>query len=79
MKFGIVTSYGSASDYVEMAREAEEEGWDGVFAWDDISVDRGDVFDPWVVLGGMAAVTEANHSRRDGLFTGAEPTVEGRQ
>jgi alkanesulfonate monooxygenase SsuD/methylene tetrahydromethanopterin reductase-like flavin-dependent oxidoreductase (luciferase family) len=58
VKFGIVTSYGSASDYVEMAREAEEEGWDGVFAWDDISVDRGDVFDPWVVLGGMATVTE---------------------
>jgi alkanesulfonate monooxygenase SsuD/methylene tetrahydromethanopterin reductase-like flavin-dependent oxidoreductase (luciferase family) len=57
VKFGIVTSYGSASDYVEMAREAEQEGWDGVFAWDDISVDRGDVFDPWVVLGGMAAIT----------------------
>jgi alkanesulfonate monooxygenase SsuD/methylene tetrahydromethanopterin reductase-like flavin-dependent oxidoreductase (luciferase family) len=45
-------------DYVDMAREAEASGWDGVFAWDDISVDRGDVFDPWVVLGAMAAVTE---------------------
>ena len=58
MKFGIVISYGSASDYVQLAHEAEEEGWDGVFAWDDISVDRGDVWDPWVVLGGMAAVTK---------------------
>jgi alkanesulfonate monooxygenase SsuD/methylene tetrahydromethanopterin reductase-like flavin-dependent oxidoreductase (luciferase family) len=57
MKFGIVISYGSAGDYVDLAREAEQAGWDGVFAWDDISVDRGDVFDPWVVLGGMAAVT----------------------
>jgi len=58
VKFGIVISYGSARDYVELAHEAEQEGWDGVFAWDDISVDRGDVWDPWVVLGGMAAVTE---------------------
>ena len=58
MKFGFVTSFGSAGDYVDLAREAERAGWDGVFAWDDISVDRGDVFDPWVVLGAMAAVTE---------------------
>ncbi len=58
MKFGVVTSFGSAKAYVSMAREAEEAGWDGVFAWDDISVERGDVFDPWVVLGAMAAVTE---------------------
>ena len=58
MRFGVVTSFGSVHDYVEMAREAEATGWDGVFAWDDISVERGDVFDPWVVLGAMAAVTE---------------------
>ena len=58
MKFGIVTSYGSPQEYVAMARDAEEAGWDGVFVWDDISVDRDDVFDPWVMLGGMAAVTE---------------------
>jgi alkanesulfonate monooxygenase SsuD/methylene tetrahydromethanopterin reductase-like flavin-dependent oxidoreductase (luciferase family) len=55
MKFGVVTSFGSALEYVAMAREAEEAGWDGAFAWDDISVERGDVFDPWVVLGAMAA------------------------
>ncbi len=58
MKFGVITSFGSVHDYVDMARDAEASGWDGVFAWDDISVDRGDVFDPWVVLGAMAAVTE---------------------
>jgi alkanesulfonate monooxygenase SsuD/methylene tetrahydromethanopterin reductase-like flavin-dependent oxidoreductase (luciferase family) len=58
MKFGVVTSFGSVHDYVEMAREAEASGWDGVFAWDDISVDRGGVFDPWVVLGAMATVTD---------------------
>jgi alkanesulfonate monooxygenase SsuD/methylene tetrahydromethanopterin reductase-like flavin-dependent oxidoreductase (luciferase family) len=58
MKFGVITSFGSAQDYVSMARDAEAAGWDGVFAWDDIAVERGDVFDPWVVLGAMAAVTE---------------------
>src|SRR4051812_23797203 len=58
MKFGVVTSYGSVHDYVEMAREAEVTGWDGVFVWDDIVVDRGDIFDPWVMLGAMAAVTK---------------------
>jgi alkanesulfonate monooxygenase SsuD/methylene tetrahydromethanopterin reductase-like flavin-dependent oxidoreductase (luciferase family) len=58
MKFGVVTSFGTVHDYVAMAREAEEAGWDGVFAWDDIAVERGDVFDPWVVLGAMATVTE---------------------
>jgi len=58
MKFGIVTSAGTAHQYVEMARAAEEHGWDGVFAWDDIAVGPRDVFDPWVILGAMAAVTE---------------------
>lgn len=58
MKVGIVTSYGSVHDYVELAREAEATGWDGVFVWDDISVDRGEVFDPWVLLGAMAALTD---------------------
>ncbi|HSM18542.1 MAG TPA: LLM class flavin-dependent oxidoreductase [Gemmatimonadales bacterium] len=58
MKFGIVLSYGSVHDYVDLAREAEASGWVGVFAWDDISVDRDQVFDPWVVLGAMAVATE---------------------
>jgi alkanesulfonate monooxygenase SsuD/methylene tetrahydromethanopterin reductase-like flavin-dependent oxidoreductase (luciferase family) len=49
MKFGVVTSFGTVHDYMAMARDAEAAGWDGVFAWDDISVERGGVFDPWVV------------------------------
>jgi hypothetical protein len=28
--YGIITSAGSATDYVEMARQAEASGWDGV-------------------------------------------------
>jgi alkanesulfonate monooxygenase SsuD/methylene tetrahydromethanopterin reductase-like flavin-dependent oxidoreductase (luciferase family) len=58
MKFGIVTSFGTIHDYVEMARQAEMHGWDGVFAWDDIAVGPREVFDPWVTLGAMAMVTE---------------------
>src|SRR4051794_17072582 len=58
MKFGVITSFGSVHDYVTMAREAEATGWDGVFVWDDITVDRGDEYDPWVMLGAMAVVTE---------------------
>ena len=58
MKFGIVVSFGSVHDQVNIAREAEAAGWDGVFSFDAIAIDRGDVFDPWVVLGAMATVTE---------------------
>lgn len=58
MKCGFITSFGSAQDYVTMAREAEANGWDGICAWDDISVGPRDVYDPWVILGGMAMVTE---------------------
>jgi alkanesulfonate monooxygenase SsuD/methylene tetrahydromethanopterin reductase-like flavin-dependent oxidoreductase (luciferase family) len=57
MKFGFVTSFGSVHDYIIMAREAEAHGWDGIFAWDDIAVGPREVFDPWVTLGAMAAVT----------------------
>ena len=57
VKFGFVTSFGSVHDYVEMARDAEQNGWDGVFVWDDIAVEPRDVFDPWVVLGAMSMVT----------------------
>src|SRR5690606_3405733 len=58
MKYGIVTSYGTIHDYVEMARQAEEHGWDGIFVWDDICIGPTEVFDPWVALGAIAMVTE---------------------
>ena len=58
MKYGIVTSFGTIHDYMEMAREAENCGWDGIFVWDDICVGPREVFDPWVALGAMAVLTE---------------------
>jgi alkanesulfonate monooxygenase SsuD/methylene tetrahydromethanopterin reductase-like flavin-dependent oxidoreductase (luciferase family) len=50
-----------AATLVDMAVEAEEAGWDGVFVWDHMQWDptRGvDVHDPWVLLGAMAARTD---------------------
>lgn len=45
---------------VQLAVEAEEAGWDGVFLWDHVNwrdpVQR--VADPWIVLAAMAARTE---------------------
>lgn len=57
MKFGFVVSTGSVADALDLAREAEAAGWDGVFTWDGISVGTMDTFDPWALLGAMAIVT----------------------
>jgi alkanesulfonate monooxygenase SsuD/methylene tetrahydromethanopterin reductase-like flavin-dependent oxidoreductase (luciferase family) len=72
MKFGVVISFGTVREYVAMAQDAEAAGWDGVFAWDDISVERDGVYDPWVVLGAMAAVTE-------GITSGTDHTADRAQ
>jgi alkanesulfonate monooxygenase SsuD/methylene tetrahydromethanopterin reductase-like flavin-dependent oxidoreductase (luciferase family) len=58
MKFGFVISKGNVDQVLEMTREAEASGWDGVFTWDGISIGPADVFDPWTLLGAMATVTE---------------------
>jgi alkanesulfonate monooxygenase SsuD/methylene tetrahydromethanopterin reductase-like flavin-dependent oxidoreductase (luciferase family) len=45
---------------VELARDAEQSGWDAVFLWDHLqwSTDlRPEVHDPWVLLGAIAAAT----------------------
>jgi alkanesulfonate monooxygenase SsuD/methylene tetrahydromethanopterin reductase-like flavin-dependent oxidoreductase (luciferase family) len=46
---------------VELAVDAEEAGWDGVFLWDHMVLVPAlglDVQDPWVLLGAMAARTQ---------------------
>lgn len=58
VKYGCVASYGTIDQVLEMAREAEAHGWDGVFTWDGISVSAMDTYDPWTLLGAMAMVTE---------------------
>src|SRR5688572_30822646 len=65
MKYGIsIPNFGSYADVravAEMAREAEEVGWDGLFYWDHLVGDDvlGPVrIDPWVALGAIAIRTE---------------------
>lgn len=58
MRFGIVGSFGSVADHLAMAQAAEEHGWDGFFTWDGISLGPFDTWDPWTLLGAVAARTE---------------------
>ena len=55
-----LSSVGECSDPIllaELAHEAEEEGWDGVFVWDHIGGPL-QVADPWVALAAMAMRTQ---------------------
>lgn len=65
MKFGIsIKNGGKFSDInevIDLAIDAEEAGWDGLFPWDHIiHVGTGEVsmFDPWIALAGIAANTK---------------------
>lgn len=62
MKYGFVFPGGDVRTLAEMAAEAEEAGWDGVFIPDCIHIgsesDPMPAFDPWVVLAAMAMRTE---------------------
>lgn len=58
MKFGIVGSFGSATQVVDMAVEAERYGWDGFFTWDGVDIEGMDAWDPWAVLAAAAVRTE---------------------
>ena len=58
----IIYTAGDINDIVDLAVEAEAVGWDGVFYWDGIFLERhalaGDhIYDPWVVLAAIAIRT----------------------
>jgi len=66
MRFGVslpnVGDCGNPHTLVELAREAEEAGWDGVFVWDCIHIeiaerDRLPMADPWIALAAIAMAT----------------------
>jgi alkanesulfonate monooxygenase SsuD/methylene tetrahydromethanopterin reductase-like flavin-dependent oxidoreductase (luciferase family) len=58
MKYGAIITGGPVADQIEMARAAEEAGWDGVFTWDGIHVgDTMEVHDPWVLMSAFAMAT----------------------
>lgn len=58
MKFGFVLSWGDTTQILNLAQEAEDCGWDGVFTWDGVSIGDSPMYDPWVLMGAIAAVTE---------------------
>ncbi|MFB9733284.1 LLM class flavin-dependent oxidoreductase [Ornithinimicrobium kibberense] len=59
MKFGVsIPPFTDPSRVVGWAREAEANGWDGVFLWDHVQWRPGAApLDPWVMLGALASVT----------------------
>jgi alkanesulfonate monooxygenase SsuD/methylene tetrahydromethanopterin reductase-like flavin-dependent oxidoreductase (luciferase family) len=63
MRFGFIGSFGSPQEQVRLARACEEHGWDGFFTWDGVSLDdegfgATPTWDPFALLGAVAAVTE---------------------
>ena len=62
MRFAVDTPqfgpYANPRTLAELAREAEDAGWDGFFIWDHINVNWPEaVADPWIALAAMASVT----------------------
>ncbi|AHY45715.1 Coenzyme F420-dependent N5N10-methylene tetrahydromethanopterin reductase and related flavin-dependent oxidoreductase [Rubrobacter radiotolerans] len=59
MKYGFIVTSGDPRTVCDLAREAEGAGWDGVFYWDGMYLgSEHEVYDPWVVLAGMAMSTQ---------------------
>jgi probable F420-dependent oxidoreductase len=61
VKFGVtVPNFGAFADLDvlrDLAKEAEDRGWDGFFLWDHINWARQPMLDPWVALAAIAAST----------------------
>ncbi len=49
--------FGSPQRIADLARDAEQAGWDGVFIWDDVAGTDKDLADPWIALAASAMVT----------------------
>jgi alkanesulfonate monooxygenase SsuD/methylene tetrahydromethanopterin reductase-like flavin-dependent oxidoreductase (luciferase family) len=52
------TPFGHARVIADLARDAEQAGWDGVFLWDDVAGTEQDLADPWVALSAAAVATQ---------------------
>ena len=58
MRYGVVVTTGDPRTIVELAIEAEDAGWDGVFYFDAIAIGSMELYDPWVVLAAIAERTD---------------------
>ncbi len=57
MRYGIVLTTGDPRVAANLAADAEDAGWDGVFTFDAISIGSLPLFDPWIVLAAAAMRT----------------------
>jgi hypothetical protein len=58
VRYGFIITGGPVHEQVELARAAEEAGWDGVFTWDGVHVgDDIEAHDPWALMAAFAGVT----------------------
>ena len=61
VRFGIsIPNFAEPEALLEVARRAEQAGWDGFFLWDHILIDVGappPISEPWTVLGAAATIT----------------------
>ena len=58
MRYGIVITTGDPRLAADLAAQAEDAGWDGVFTFDAIAIGPVPMYDPWVVLAAMAMRTD---------------------
>jgi alkanesulfonate monooxygenase SsuD/methylene tetrahydromethanopterin reductase-like flavin-dependent oxidoreductase (luciferase family) len=58
MQFGFIVTTGDPRTVAQLAAEAEDAGWDGVFYFDAIAIGDAPMYDPWVVMAAMAMRTE---------------------
>jgi alkanesulfonate monooxygenase SsuD/methylene tetrahydromethanopterin reductase-like flavin-dependent oxidoreductase (luciferase family) len=62
MRFAVnVHNFGDFADIrrlAELAKEAEDNGWDGFFLWDHIHWTQQPMVDPWVALAAIALATD---------------------
>ena len=58
MQFGFIVTTGDPRTVADLAAEAEQAGWDGVFYYDAIAIGDAPMYDPWVVMAAMAMRTE---------------------
>jgi alkanesulfonate monooxygenase SsuD/methylene tetrahydromethanopterin reductase-like flavin-dependent oxidoreductase (luciferase family) len=49
--------FGNPQVIADLARDAEQAGWDGVFLWDDVAGWNKDMADPWISLTAAALAT----------------------
>ncbi len=50
--------FGSPQIIADLARDAEQSGWDGVFIWDDVAGTDKDMANPWISLAAAATMTK---------------------